>query len=513
MSTQAFTIDLKGLRSIMERRGTKGQAFLELIQNGLDADDVTTVEVLVEREKKGSRWVTITVKDDSPKGFKRLSDAYTLFRKSTKVDDPIKRGMYNLGEKLVIALCNGGATVTSTRGQVVFDVANNTRHKTDKKTGGGSVFQGRLTMTREEQEEAEALVRSVLPPKEIKLTLNGEEIPYREPRRVVEIKALPAMVWCDELDRLKETKRNTTISIVDPGPDEEPYLFVLGLPVMPLYEGQRYHYDVGHRVPTDLERTNVRKAVMRKINARVLEALAEELDEDTASATWVRSALDETPSVETAKAYVEARYGPLDKLARRTPSDPEANHRSTAAGYTVLGGSSLPPKVNAVVREHGLIETSATLTPSHKHLSDKDGVDYPLDKYTEAMHWVCAWAEVLGSDLLGVEIKARVVNDRTSEGERYSACYGGRVLSFNLAVLGRKWFAAWESDRLNEKGIALLVHELAHEAVHNHLSDEFHDECCRLGARLARVVNDEERFVALFRLANAQAEEAVEAVV
>ena len=35
---------------------------------------------------------------------------------------------------------------------------------------------------------------------------------------------------------------------------------------------------------------------------------------------------------------------------------------------------------------------------------------------------------------------------------------------------------------------ALLIHELAHDRVMDHLSDGFHKECCRLGAKLVQFV-------------------------
>jgi hypothetical protein len=489
-----FTVDVKGLRSVIERRGGKGHAIMELVQNALDADDATEVEVFFDREH-GSRWVEVTVRDDSPKGFARLSDAYTMFRKSTKVGDVQKRGMFNLGEKLVIAMMSGGATVTSTTGQVVFDVANNERSETREKTESGSVFQGKLTMTRDEQEEAEAMLRSILTPEGIKLSVNGELVPFREAKHTVEAKHLPCVLWDDESERLKETKRNTTISIVEVLPDEEPHLYVLGLPVMPLYEGQTYHYDVGHRVPTNLERTSVRKSVMIRVNRLCLDALADELDGESAGATWVRAALDDKEPLteETAKAYVEAKMGaPLEKLAVFCPGDPEANDRAVAAGYQLLRGGHLPSKVWGAVRENSMVGQSSILTPSHRTQAGWGGADVEVkpDRWTPEQTFVVEYATALGSQLLGVPVRTRIVNDTTAEGRKYLATYrrAGHVLTLNLRQLGRRWFKDLANDPLAARCIETLVHEFAHEAVSNHLSDKFHDECCALAAKLARLV-------------------------
>lgn len=498
---QVFEVDVAGLRSVLERRGGKASALLELIQNGLDADDVTEVTVRLTREH-GSKWVEVTVADDSPNGFANLSDAYTMFRKSTKVADVSKRGMFNVGEKLVVAMMHGGAKITTTTGQVIFDLANNERRSGKERTESGSVFWGRLTMTREEQDECEAAVRSILPPKGIRLTLNNEEVAYREPKQVVEAKALPCVVWDEERGSLKRSQRNTTISIVELLPDEEPTLYVLGLPVMPLYEGQRFHYDIGHRVPTNLERTSVPKGVMRRINALCLEALRDELDQEDAGSTWVRAALDDedvlTP--ETAKAYVEAKLGaPVEKLAVFCPGDQEANDRAVAAGFQLVRGGHLPSSVWGQVREANMIGKSSVLTPSHRATStwgDGPDVEVTYDKLTEQQRWVLHYTQRLGRALLGVEVWTRIVNDGTSEGLKYLATYRStdHCLTLNLRRLGRRWFKALNDDPLHADAVETLIHEFAHEKVDNHLSDKFHDECCRLGAQLARLVYDAGRF-------------------
>jgi hypothetical protein len=492
-----FTVDVAGLRAVIDRRGGKAHALLELIQNGLDADDVTKVEVLIDREK-GSRWVEVVVRDDSPKGFQRLSDAYTMFRKSTKVADCLKRGMFNLGEKLVIAMMNGGATVQSTKGTVIFDAKENTRTETKDRTEAGSVFTGRLTMTREEQEDCEAKIRSVLCPEGIELSLNGDLIPYREPKHSVEAKHLPCVIWDDETERLKESKRNTTISIVELDADEEAHLYVLGLPVMPLYEGQRYHYDIGHRVPTNMERDSVRKSVMRRINALCLQALSDELDADSASETWVKAALDDVDVLtpETATAYIEARHDTkIEDCVIHDPNDPEATKRAVAEGKTVLRGGHLPKPVWGVVRSNSLVLPAPLVTPSHQTTSQYgSGVDVEVsaDRWTPAQAFSVEYATRLGSALLDVPVRTRLVNDTTSEGRKYLATYrrAGHVLTLNMRTLGRKWFNELERDPLTQRCVETLIHEFAHEAVSDHLSDKMHDECCRLGAKLARLVFD-----------------------
>jgi hypothetical protein len=62
-----FDVSRKGLAKLIERRG-KIWLLHELIANAWDADDVTTVEVVLEPEE-GRPLVTVLVRDDAPDGF------------------------------------------------------------------------------------------------------------------------------------------------------------------------------------------------------------------------------------------------------------------------------------------------------------------------------------------------------------------------------------------------------------------------------------------------------------
>src|SRR3984957_15096987 len=93
-------VDMEGMRKVLERRG-KQLAIYELVQNGWD-EDVTKVEVTLTRPQNGSS--ELAVSDDSPEGFRDLTDAYTMFAESYKKTDPEKRGAFNVGEKYVLAL-------------------------------------------------------------------------------------------------------------------------------------------------------------------------------------------------------------------------------------------------------------------------------------------------------------------------------------------------------------------------------------------------------------------------
>jgi hypothetical protein len=134
---------------------------------------VTTVDV---RFEQANGVADLRVDDNAPEGFADLSHAYTLFAESKKKANPQQRGRFNLGEKLVIALCDYAA-ITTTKGQVIFD--HDGRHQTRLKREVGTMFEGTMRMNKQEAAEVERLVRTVIPPARIDTYFNGELLPYR----------------------------------------------------------------------------------------------------------------------------------------------------------------------------------------------------------------------------------------------------------------------------------------------------------------------------------------------
>jgi hypothetical protein len=79
----------------------------------------------------------------------------------------------------------------------------------------------------------------------------------------------------------------------------------------------------------------------------------------------------------------------------------------------------------------------------------------------------------------------------------FLATYGDGVLTLNLGRLGHAFFEKGPtSNRVHE----LLIHELAHEWASEHLSREFYDACCTVGARLAGLAIADPEFFEAHRL-------------
>src|SRR3954468_15406199 len=145
---ELFAVSKMGLAKILARRGGPAFALLELVQNALD-EESARIDVTLE-PIEGTRRYLVTVTDDSTEGFADLSHAWTLFAESKKRET--QRGRFNLGEKLVIAVCSR-AVISTTTGTVEFTDAG--RRHLRRKTEAGSVFEGEIKMTQREAAEAE----------------------------------------------------------------------------------------------------------------------------------------------------------------------------------------------------------------------------------------------------------------------------------------------------------------------------------------------------------------------
>ena len=472
---QWFDIDKQGLAKILARKG-KAFAALELLQNAWD-QDVTAVELRLEKPA-GSRTAILTVIDDDPNGFSDLGHAFTLFADSAKKSDPTKRGRFNLGEKLVLALCDE-AEIRTVSGSVRFDKTG--RHRGRKKTLVGSSFVGRMRMTNKELDEALIVLHRVIPPDGIRTSVNGVELMVRSSLATFDV-ALPTEI-SDEEGYLRRVTRKATVEVFATRDDEVAMLYEMGIPVVETRD--RYHCNVGLKVPLSMERDNVGAPYLKKIRTAVLNHLHEDLDEESASDPWIRDALsDKHCAPDAAASVIRARFG--KKAVAYDPSDPEANKLATARGYTIVHGGHLSSAEWQNVRKANVLPPAGQVTPSPKPFSDSP--DAPVLKVIPESDWSSAEQRRVGQlkrialELIGSPIIVKIANDR---GWQFEAAFGGTTLTVNRARLGGAWF----EGPLTEQVLSLLIHELGHYYCGDHLSHRFYDALCDLAGRLALAVS------------------------
>jgi hypothetical protein len=473
-----FDVDRKGLAKLIERRG-KIALIHELIGNALDADGVTRVEVEFTPEE-GVPRATVVVRDDAPGGFADISHAWVMFAESSRKASPGKRGRFNLGEKLVLALCTE-ASIISTKGAVMFDARGRTNMRARRDRG--TEFMGIARITRAELDEIKHGLRRIIAPSGVTILVNGEPLPPRVPIKSFEATLVTELA--DEEGVLRRTSRKTTVHVYEPLPGEVPMLHELGMPVVET--GDKWDVSIDQKCVLNMDRDNVTPAYLRNIRTHVVNAMHAQLGEADANTPLVNEALaNEQASAEAVNHALDLKYG--EKRAIWDASDLEANMNLVEEGYTLIKGGQLTGDQWANAKKHDpTLRPSGQIKPTKKALFGPGGKDtwVPREKWTPAMGAVVAYTANVCREMTGSRVEISILSDIT---EDWAACYGSQGLVFNLGRLGHTFFDACAhgpTDALNE----LLIHELGHgmPGGDNHLAVAYHKGLCKLGAGLAKL--------------------------
>jgi len=457
-----FDVSKAGLSKLVERRGSHW-IFGELLQNAWDAPGVTTVRVTVEPHGKGT--TTVVVEDDSSAGFDDLTHAFTLFAESKKKSSPELRGRFNLGEKLVLALCCS-AEISSTSGTIVFD--ENGRRRSRKRRERGTVFSGILKIGRKDAENALQVVRQFIPPIGIETTINGVLLQRRKAIRSFDC-TLQTEVADDE-GILRKSRRKTTVSLYVPLEGCAASVYEMGIPVCET--GDQFDVDIGQKVPLSFERDSLLPAFLRDLRVAIVNHAVELLDHDELAAGWVEQAIGaEDVSAEAVSGILTRRFG--NKIVSYDVSDREANDRATAEGYVVLHGNSFSKDQWKKIRETGVVRPAGQVTPTPKPFSE-DGPTAQFAETTYEMRRFARFVRTFAQHVIGHAIQVDFLKAFNA-----TASYGGRRMSFNVGKLGSGWF----KGPLRQEQVDLVIHELGHEHEANHLSKAYNDALTLIGSK------------------------------
>ncbi len=320
---------------------------------------------------------------------------------------------------------------------------------------------------------------SLIPP--VPTFFNGDKVDVATPVR--EFEAILPTEIADADGNMRRTKRKTAVRIFERwDKDQPPSLYEMGIPVVPIEN--RFHVEVMQKIPLNMERDNTTPGFLREINALVLNETHDLLEEEDVVRPWAREAASSPKcSDEAITTVLDKRYG--EDRVSFDPSDLEANKIATAKGMTVVTSNSMTKGEWDNAKRAGAIKPAGEVTPSPKVLCGKnDGDELKDEDLSKSMRVVKLYAEDIGDALLGFRPTTKIARANNA----FQAWYGMQTLTFNLQRLGHRFFDDALSGfghqgllKVNE----LLIHEFAHEEVSDHLSEEFHDECCRLGAKLA----------------------------
>ena len=318
---------------------------------------------------------------------------------------PEQRGQFNLGEKLVLAVCEQASIVT-TKGTVVFDPDQGRIEKPERRERG-SVFTGRMKMTEQEYGQVCDYLRSLLLPDGIAVTFNGQQLLPRQPIHTFQA-SLETQI-ADDKGIMRPTTRKAAVSLYEPLPGEVAHLYEMGLPIVET--GDRWHVSVAQKIPLNRDRNNVKPAYLRAVRTAVLNAMHEGLTEEDANADWVRQASsDQDCSPDAIRKVLNLRFG--DKFAAFDPNDKEAGKNFVAQGGQLVYGPMLSPQEWQNAKKAGAIQSAGKICPTPKPYSQdpdaKDVTVIPQDKWTPGMKTIADYAVFLGKELMDVAVTVSV---------------------------------------------------------------------------------------------------------
>ena len=309
------------------------------------------------------------------------------------------------------------------------------------------------------------------------MTFNGLRLLPRTSLQTFEA-TLPTVV-ADEDGIMRLRARKTQVGIYEALPGEVPSLYEMGLPVVET--GDKWHVNVGQKVPVNRDRDNVRPAYLQAVRVAVMNAAHDLLTtEEEATAGWCKLAgADRRCTDEAIKHLIQLRFG--TKVATSDPNDPEAVKRFQSQGGTIVVGLSKGEWAN--VRRAGTVLPAGKICPTAKaYGSDpnaKSADVIPEKDWTEGMKKIASYARFLAEELMGQKV---VVFDGPHPQRLHCLLWEG-CLDFNLFHLGHKWFEQGVTEAVDQ----LLLHEFGHQYSGDHLSEEYHEALCRLGQASKRL--------------------------
>jgi hypothetical protein len=461
--------DKNGIRKNL---GTRGLSWVlnEMAQNAFDEK---VKQVVIDLPRPVNGHTTLTVTDDSPDGWHDLSHAYRLFAESYKRSNPEKRGRFNIGEKFVLAMCSE-ATISTMSGRVSFNSDDTRTESSRVKRERGTEFRGTMRLKIEEWEEMVEGAKRLIPPSGVTLLVNGVAVSERKPLRSWKA-SLPTVIPDDE-GRLRPTKRDTTVTLYVIERGETAMLYELGIPVVE-FDGN-YHVSIGQKVPLNFDRDNVTPAYRSSVLVEVLNHTADLLTKEEINQPWVKvAASDDRVTPETITTVLDNTFG-KNRFSLR-PGDPEADKIAITKGFIPVHGGAMTPGMWTNAKKAGAI---APPPPSPKaHFSEYGRGPIDRDKWTQGMCELEKFAVHFAQVVLGKPVSVHFYSD--SGGQNWSACYGSSSVKFAKRECGGNRFFDGGLDAHRQQWVELLIHEYAHDSVSDHLSSDFHDECCRLGAK------------------------------
>ena len=473
-----FEVSTEGMRLLHDGRPL-WQLVKELIANCWD-EKITECKVYINKLHRGV--IQIIVEDDG-NGFSDITDAYTLMSPTPKRSNANVRGRFNIGEKELLSIARD-ATIETVGHTVEFPIGGGRKIKRNKREQGTRIL---VTVKGKQNEIAETheMLKNFIPPVNVEYIVgsNFNEVHSIVERRnsIVQTKAvLPTVKAVSIKEPIRNISQETKIDVYDPK-CEKGAIYEMGIFIQ--YHDMPFDVDINQKVPLPPNRDVVSNAYLQDIYAEVLAVTTDRLTEDNVSESWVQIAVEDKKrtSDETVQAVFDLKIG--DKTVMSNPFDAQANEDAHLAGYDLIRPQSLSTEERSRFQDIGLETSTARFGRERQDI----GADPKPVKVTEDMENVASYAKWLSMAFFGFACEVRFIRN-----EQYpvQATYGGKMLTFNMGQLRRKWFVTNDGQPTVAQ-TELILHELAHEAHSEHPhAGSYVTSLANLGAKATHLALD-----------------------
>ena len=200
------------------------------------------------------------------------------------------------------------------------------------------------------------------------------------------------------------------MSVYEALPGRMPSLYEMGLPIVET--GDKWHVDVGQKVPLNRDRNNVKPAYLRAVRTLVLNDMHDRLTEMMRT----RCGSAKPVPIRPVRRKPSTGSGPSvwREAGRLRPNRSRGEQEMGSMGGTVVHGGMMNAQEWKNAKEAGAIEPAGRLCPTPKPYSDDPNAPpvtvVPESEWTEGMKNIVAYAKVLAKELMGVDLAVRVVD-------------------------------------------------------------------------------------------------------
>lgn len=444
-----------------------GRELWELIREGVQnaLDTGCDIRVLVNTRKR-----EITIEDDGS-GYEELSEAWTVFQGS-KGNDVDKRGRFGRGIKELITACEE-LRVETTCGMVRFDVQREQKFVDEEfaRERGTKVVARNSEWSAEEMRGVREWLEKMWVPE-------GQEI-------VVDVKGggdieksrsewEPDFTFSTILDTVKfstggvkeEVRERAEVEVIR-AKKGQGRIYEMEIPVN-MGEEFPYWINVQQKIPMAEQRNSAERDFINRIVCKVVNRDIENLSKSQLQQEWLTSRLgDFKMDTQTRRVWAERVHGE-DTVLKSTP---HADDRAKRKGMNVLDASRLSRGQQKAAED--AFQKSKEWVTEYDTKNEGQQVE-PTEEQEEFISEVRE--KILSEvDMTHIEIEMwELPND--DKGNIPEGRYTDGVVKLNVNI--REWV------EFNERNVALVLHELAHEGTTGH-GDGYIRRLQELGAKLA----------------------------